>query len=101
MVDDKGPAVAYRHVYGILRKMPDLWIDLLDVTVVGLNDSLTKAVLAAIQPKVPNSPYGLWKPMPYPGMTRLGRSTLGGVDIDGAYFYPPLQCGVTSTASDA
>ena len=52
MVDDKGPAAAYRLVYGLLRTMPDLWIDPLEIRVVGLNDSLTEAVLAAIKTKV-------------------------------------------------
>ena len=41
LVDEKGPGVAYRLVLGILRKMPDLWIDPLEIRVVGLNDSLT------------------------------------------------------------
>ena len=96
MVDDKGPAAAYRLVHGILRKMPDLWIDPFDIRVVGLNDSLTEAVLAAIKPKVPNSPYAVRNPKPYPGMTWFGGSTLGGVSIDGAYIYPPSQSGASA-----
>jgi len=51
LVDDKGPAAAYRIVHDILRKMPDLWIDPFEIRVVGLNDSLTEAALAATRPK--------------------------------------------------
>jgi hypothetical protein len=91
MVDDKGPAVAYRLVHGILRKMPDLWIDPFEIRVVGLNDSLTEAALAITLPKVPNSPYAARNPQSHRGMTWFSGSTLGGVSIDGAYIYPPSQ----------
>ena len=93
MVDDKGPAAAYRLVHAILRKMPDLWIDPLEIRVVGLNDSLTEAALEVIKPKVPDSPYAVRNPKPYPGMTRFRGATLGGVSIDGAVIYPPPQLG--------
>jgi hypothetical protein len=95
-VDDKGPAVAYRLVHGILRKMSDLWIEPLDIRVFGLNDSLTEAALAATQPKVSNSPYAGRNPMPYPGMTWFGGTTLGGVSIDGAYIYPLSRSGTSA-----
>jgi hypothetical protein len=92
-VDDKGPAAAYDLVLGVLRKRPDLWIDPFEVRVVGLNDSLAKAALGVTMPKVPDSPFAVRNPRPYPGMTRFGGSTLGGVSIDGAYIYPPSQPG--------
>jgi hypothetical protein len=96
MVDDKGPAAAYRLVHGILRKMPDLWIDPLEIRVVGLNDSLTEAALAATKPVVPHSPFAVRNAKAHPGMTRFGGSTLGGVSIDGAYIYPPSQSGAST-----
>ncbi len=96
LVDDKGPAVAYRLVHDILRKMPDLWIDPLEIKVLGLNDSLTEAALAVTRPKVPNSPFAVRNPKPYPGMTWFGGSSLGGVSIDGAYIYPPPQPGASA-----
>jgi hypothetical protein len=89
VVDEKGPAAAYRLVRDVLRKMPDPCIDLLEVRVVGLNDSLTEAALAVTKPQAPTGPYAVQNPKPYPGMTRFGGSTLGGVSIDGAYIYPP------------
>jgi hypothetical protein len=91
MVDDQGPAAGYRLVHSILRKMPDLCIDPMEIRVVGLNDSLTEAALAAIKPRVPDSPYAVRNPRAYPGMTWFGGTTLGGVSIDGAYIYPPSQ----------
>lgn len=90
-VDEKGPAVAYRHVFQVLRTLPDLWIDRLEVRVLGLNDSLTEAALAVTKPMVPDSPFAIRNPRPYPGMIRVNGSTLGGVSIDGAYIYPPPQ----------
>ena len=93
-VDENGPTVAYRRVFDVMRKMPDLWIDPLEVRVIGINDSLTEAVLAVTQPKVPDSPFAVRNPKRYPGMTRFGGSTLGGVSIVGAYIYPPLPARV-------
>jgi hypothetical protein len=96
MVDERGPTAAYRHVYDVMRKIPDLWIDPLDIRVVGLNDSLAEAALAVTKPKVPDSPFAVRNPKPYPGMTRFGGATLGGVSIDGAYIYPTPQPGASA-----
>ena len=95
IVDEKGPAVAYRLVHRVLREMPDLWIDPLEIKVVGLDDSLAEAFLAVMRPRVPDSPFAAWNSRPYPGMTRLGGSTLGGVSFDGAYIYPLPQPGAS------
>lgn len=89
IVDEQGPAAAYRLVHRILRQTPDLWIEPLAIRVVGLNDSLAKAASELAQPTVPESPLAVRNPKPYPGMTQLDGSTLGGVSIDGAYIYPP------------
>jgi hypothetical protein len=96
VVDEKGPTAAYRLIHDVMRKVPDPWIDPLDIKVVGLNDSLTEAALAVTKPKVPTSPDAVRNPKPYPGMVRFGGSTLGGVSIDGAYIYPPPQPDVTA-----
>jgi hypothetical protein len=88
MVDDKGPAAAYRLVHGVLRKMSNVLIDPFEIRVVGLKDSLTEAVLAEIKPKVPNSPYAVRNPPLYQGMTYFKGITLGGVSMDEAYIYP-------------
>lgn len=88
IVDKEGPTAAYRQVLSVVRKVPELWIDPSEVRVVGLNDSLTEAALELVRPKVPDSPFAVRNPRPFPGMTRFGGATLGGVDIDGAYIYP-------------
>ena len=90
-VDDKGPAIAYRFVFGVVQQIPDLWIEPLDVKVIGLNDSLAKAALALMKRTVTDSPFAVQNPKPYPGMTHFGGSVLGGVSVDGAYIYPPAQ----------
>jgi hypothetical protein len=91
VVDENGPTAAYRLIHDVMRRVPHPWIDLLDIKVVGLNDSLTEAALAVTKPTVSTSPYAARNPKPYPGMTRFGGSILGGVSIDGAFIYPPLQ----------
>jgi hypothetical protein len=90
-VDDEGPAAAYRFVHRTMRRMPTLWIDPLEIRVVGSNDSLAEAALAVTKPKIPDSPFAVRNPKPHSGITRFGGSTLGGVSIDGAYIYPPPQ----------
>ena len=91
-VDEKGPANAYRFVYRILGQLHDSWIDPLEVRVVGSNDSLAQAALAVTRPRMADGPFAIRHANPsYPGMTRFGGSTLGGISIDGAYIYPPSQ----------
>ena len=93
-VDENGPTVAYRRVFGVMRNMTDLWVDPFEVRVIGTNDSLTQGALSVMKPKVPNSPFAVQNPKPYPGMIRFGGSTLGGVSIVGAYIYPPFPASV-------
>jgi hypothetical protein len=90
-VDDKGPAAAYRLVQGTLGRTADVWIDPFDIRVIGMNDSLAEAALDLTKPKAPDSLFAVRNPRPYPGMTRFGGSSLGGISVDGAYIYPPLQ----------
>ena len=93
-VDDNGPTEAYRRVFDVMRTMSDLWVDPFDVRVIGVNDSLTQGALSVTKPKVSNSPFAVPTPRPYPGMTRFGGSTLGGISIVGAYIYPPFAANV-------
>lgn len=90
-VDDHGSIAAYLLVNRILRKLSDLWIDSLEIKVIGINDSLASAALKVTKPRVPVSPFATENPKPYSGMTRIGSTTLGGLSIDAAYFYPPTQ----------
>jgi len=90
-VDEKGIAQAYRQVYRVLRSLKGVLITDSDIKLVGEKHSVAEAALAATKPNVPNSPYAVRNPSPYPGMTRYSGSTLGGVSIDGALIYPPTQ----------
>lgn len=89
IVDDKGPAAAYRLVHDLLRKMPEQWIEPLEIRVLGMKDSLAEAALAVTKPRVSEGPFAVPNPKPFPGMTRFGGAALGGVSIDEAYIYPP------------
>jgi hypothetical protein len=93
IVDEQGPLAAYKRLVRIMRSNPDLsppWIDSVDVRLIGLNDSIAAAASDLLRPSVPDSPFAVQNPKPFPGMTRYGGSTLGGVDIEGAILYPPL-----------
>jgi hypothetical protein len=87
IVDEKGPATAYRLVFDTMRKTPDLRIKPLEIRVVGMNDSLAEAALALVKPKVPDSPFANQNPSPYLGPVLFRGGTLGGLSIDGAYIY--------------
>ncbi len=90
-VDEKGPLAAYRFVFDVLRQIPDLRIEPLEVKVIGLNDSLAQAALAVTKPTVTDRPFAVRNPKPYPGMTRFDGAVLGGVSVEGVYIYPPAQ----------
>jgi hypothetical protein len=72
VVDEQGPAAAYRTVYRVIRQMPDLWIDPFEVRVVGPNDPMAEAVREVIRPKVVAGPFATPNPKPHPGMTSFG-----------------------------
>lgn len=91
VVDEKGQRTAYGQVFDVMRNLPDLWIEPLEIRVVGVGDSVASAAEALTRPKVPNGPFAVRNPKPYPGMTRYGGSTLGGVSVDGVAIYPPPE----------
>ncbi len=88
-VDEEGPAAAYRLALEILRQRADVWIDPMELKMIGLKDTMARASLDHVTPKSPPSPYAAQNPRPYPALTRFGGSTLGGVEVDGAYIYAP------------
>ena len=92
-VGEKGGTMAYRFVFDLLRKNPDLWIDPFEIKLIDMNDSLTAAALSALRSRFANTPFAKASSSPSPGMTQIGGSTLGGMSIDGAYIYPPSQAG--------
>ena len=95
-VEDKGGTFAYRIVHPLIRQMPELGLDPLDVRVLSPDDSLAEAAEAVVASKVPAGPFGV-RHKPYPGMTHFGGGTLSDLAIEGgAYIYPP-RASVPST----
>jgi hypothetical protein len=90
VVDEKGPGAAYRMVLPVVDSMPESGIDPFSIKLVGLNDSVTTAAREAIRPRIPNGPFAVQNPKPYPGITRFGGTMLAGMDVDGVYIYPPF-----------
>ena len=56
------------------------------------------AIAAAefIKPKLATGPFAVPNPKPYLGMTRYSGKVFGGLEIDGAYIYPPPRAPVTA-----
>lgn len=93
LVDEKGPASAYDFAIQIMRGHPDLRIDLFDVKMVGMKDSMAAAVQNVTKPKVVDAQFAIPSAKPYAGPTWYRGPALGGVSIDGAYIYPPAPSG--------
>lgn len=89
--DEKGPQAAYRHVFELLRTLPEVWIDPFEIRLLGSNDSLTATAVAATAPRPATGPFAAQPKKPYPGMTRYGGSSFGGMSVDGVKIYPPSQ----------
>jgi hypothetical protein len=70
---------AYRRLYTLIRRMPEpLWLDPLEVKLIGPSNPIARDVLA-IHQRVPG---------PTVGPIRWGGRQLGNVSVDGAYLYP-------------
>ncbi len=93
---DEEETDAYRKLRMILSQKPELGIDLFDVTFVDLENSMAVAAAEFITPKSATGPFAIANPKPYPGMTRYGGRVFGGLEIDGAYIYPPPRAAVTA-----
>jgi hypothetical protein len=80
LVDDPGPAVAYRRIYSSIKSMTKPFsIEPLRVKLVGANNPVAKAVLDVNQ-KYPAAP-----------PPRYLRTRLGGINIEAAYVYAPMH----------
>ena len=88
IVDRKGRPRPTAKSFRIMRTMPDLWIDPLEIRVVGVDDSFAQAGLERDPGEVRRSPFADRDPKTFPGMIRFDGATLGGVSLDGAYIYP-------------
>jgi hypothetical protein len=76
LVDQYGPANAYRKVYGCLRSLETPWITDSDVKLIGENHPITKDVLDIMRRNPGRIP------------TRSRRPFLGGTPIEEMYIYP-------------
>ena len=54
VVDEKGSVMAYRHVFEVLDRTPNLWIDHFDIKVLRVDDSVAEAALAEARRKGEN-----------------------------------------------
>jgi hypothetical protein len=76
VVDDRGPADAYRAVQASLAKLPGLSISLAGIKLIGATNPITKDVLK------------IRKRYTGPDPIRFGGARLGGVNIEEALIYP-------------
>jgi hypothetical protein len=89
VVDSQGLAAAYRAVHDAIRRLHSPWIDPFDVRVISPGDPMARHAEALTRPVAASGPFAVPNPKPYPGRTRFGGDTLGGVSVDGAIIYPP------------
>ena len=75
LVDQVGITEAYKSVFRVMRQMPDLRIDRLQIKLVNPTDPTARAVVAFLATR--------HAPVP----TRVRSSNLGDVDIEHAYIY--------------
>lgn len=77
IVDDRGLHGAYRAVFDVMRGLPNLWVDSLDVKLVSASHPIVQDAL------------GIYRQYPALIPTRYAGLQLGGIGIEEAYIYPP------------
>jgi hypothetical protein len=77
LIDRAGPAAAYRAVNSSLEKLGELWLSSSEIKVVGPANPIARDVLAIMAR--------------HPGRlsTRFGGKTLGSMELEQTYIYPP------------
>jgi hypothetical protein len=75
-VDVKGPLIAYRAVADALRHIPDSWVSMSDVKLVGGGDAIVRDLLDVLKDNAGRL------------STRHRRPVIGGVSVEEAYVYP-------------
>jgi hypothetical protein len=78
LVDEQGPAVAYRKVQASLQKLPGTSISLSDIKIIGETDRLTHDIVKIRKRYTGATP--IW----------FGGAQLGGMLIEEALIYPPV-----------
>lgn len=86
-VDTYGPRWAYEIIAVVLRHEM-LWIDLMEIRVLGMQDSLTQGIQELVAQKNSSHFFAMPHSYHFPGNTRIGQTFLKGVPIDGALIYP-------------
>jgi hypothetical protein len=74
-VNQKGITEAYKAVFRVMRRLPDLQIDRFQVKLVAPDDPIAKAVLDFVSRQHPRLP------------TRISAANLGKIYIENAYIY--------------
>jgi hypothetical protein len=77
--DEGGAAVAYRKVADALRLLDDPWISISEIKVIGERDLIARDVLRILRRH------------PGPMATRSRRATLGTLEAEEVYIYPPME----------
>lgn len=86
---DEGELEAYRKMTSILSQHEEFGVDIDDVLIIDVEDGMAVEAAEVVKSKVTNG-------KPYTGITRFKGYTLGGLEIDGAYIYPPPRASVTA-----
>jgi hypothetical protein len=77
--DESGPKAAYQKVVDAWLQLDEPWFTMSEITVIREKDPITQDVLA------------IMRKHPGPMATRSRRPTLGKMDIEEVYIYPPVE----------
>lgn len=77
--DENGAAVAYRQVAEAVHQLEDPWVSMSEVKVIGARDATAEDMLRLVRRH------------PGPMATRTRGPTLGALEIEEAYLYPPAE----------
>ncbi len=86
---DNGSLEAYRKLTSILSQREEIGVDIDDVLIIDVEDAMAVEAAEVVKEKVVNG-------KPYTGVTRFRGPVFGGLEIDGAYIYPPPRTVVTA-----
>ncbi len=87
--DQHGRRAAYAFVGSLLRSKPELGLELMDVQIVGMRDSLAIDAVERFRPRQSRVGTNAWLPLTAMDMTTLRNCSLAGRDFEEVEIYPP------------
>lgn len=94
-VDRHGARAAYELVNGVLKSKPELGLELMDVRIMGLQDSLAIDAATKFRPRTSREGANASLPLTAMDLTTLRDCSLAGYEFDDVEIYPPKHPPIT------